>query len=374
MLKVVITGAHGLLGWHAFVRLHAQNCASRYAAQDPIYDIVALDRAAYSDSVALQNAVIDADFVLHFAGVNRADDTILKSANADIATRLLAALEGSQSQAHVVYANSVHSDNNSVYGRSKRAAGEILSRAPGGFTDLVLPHIFGECAKPDYNNITATIIDRLHNDGELHLDPEGAVSLLHAGEAADIAIDAGRRAAGGEVRPSGRKMSVVELHTMLQSMHHDYLANLYPELASEFEIALFNSYRAASYPCSWPRKLKLNSDDRGWLFEAVRSNSRGQTFLSETSPGITRGEHFHLNKVERFVVVSGDAIIRIRKVGSQEVWEYPVSGTEPVVVDMPTLHTHNIENVGNTDLLTMFWANELFDPQAPDTYADKVVA
>ncbi|MGB0798633.1 MAG: capsule biosynthesis protein CapF, partial [Planktomarina sp.] len=131
--------------------------------------------------------------------------------------------------------------------------------------------------------------------------------------------------------------------------------------------------RAASYPDTWPRPLTLNTDARGTLFEAVKGGGGGQTFLSTTQPGVTRGDHFHLGKVERFLVVQGEAIIRIRKVLTQDVWEYPVSGTTPAPVDMPTLHTHSIENVGDTPLLTLFWTHDQFDPSNPDTFADKVL-
>jgi UDP-2-acetamido-2,6-beta-L-arabino-hexul-4-ose reductase len=136
---------------------------------------------------------------------------------------------------------------------------------------------------------------------------------------------------------------------------------------------LFNSYRAALYPDGFPRPLALNTDARGTLFEAVKGGGGGQTFLSTTKPGVIRGDHFHLNKVERFLVVQGNAVIRIRKFMSDEVLEYHVSGDTPASVDMPTLHTHSIENTGDADLLTLFWTHDLFDPENPDTFADKVL-
>ncbi|MDA9136440.1 capsule biosynthesis protein CapF, partial [Ascidiaceihabitans sp.] len=159
----------------------------------------------------------------------------------------------------------------------------------------------------------------------------------------------------------------------LQCFHALYTANIYPDLSDVFDLTLFNTYRAAIYPDGWPRSLKLNTDTRGTLFEAVKAGGGGQTFLSTTEPGITRGDHFHLNKVERFLVVQGEAVIRIRKVLTDKVWDYRVSGDTPAYVDMPTLHTHSIENVGQGPLLTLFWTNDLFDSQKPDTYADKVL-
>ena len=193
------------------------------------------------------------------------------------------------------------------------------------------------------------------------------MQLLHAGAAAQLAIDLVDGGVKGVLLPQGRHISVPDLMVKLEAFHLSYQAGIYPAFLDDFDVALFNTYRAATYPESWPRPVKLNSDDRGVLFEAVKGGNGGQTFMSTTAPGVTRGNHFHLNKVERFLVVQGDAIIRIRKIFSDEIWEYRVNGDVPAAVDMPTLHTHSIENVGTEPLLTLFWTNEIFDPEVPDT-------
>jgi len=203
---------------------------------------------------------------------------------------------------------------------------------------------------------------------------------LHAGTAAQAAIDVVMHGTTGRVEPEPRPIGVPDLWTKLKGMHDAYQGAFYPDLSDPFDIQLFNSYRAASYPgqggdggTHWPRPLKINADPRGTLFEAVKGGAAGQTFASWTEPGITRGEHFHLQKVERFLVLQGQAMIRIRKVLTDEVWEYPVTGDVPVVVDMPTLHTHSLENTGDTPMLAMFWTHDIFDPANPDTFADKVL-
>lgn len=114
------------------------------------------------------------------------------------------------------------------------------------------------------------------------------------------------------------------------------------------------------------------SDDRGELFEAIKCLNAGQSFISTTKPGITRGNHYHSKKIERFLVLQGDAIIRIRNILSDEIIEYVVNGESPSYIDMPTFHTHNITNTGDNDLITLFWANEIFDPEQPDTFAEIV--
>ncbi|EAQ03075.1 capsular polysaccharide synthesis enzyme CapF [Pseudooceanicola batsensis HTCC2597] len=373
MKRIVVTGARGLLGWHSHARLHAANCAARFRGEAEPYDIVALDHAAFDDDARLHEAVTGAHGILHFAGVNRAPDDEVEAANPAIAQRLAATCRAAGSDPHVVYANSTHAASDTPYGRSKRIAGETLDAFAGRYTDLVLPHIFGEGARPFYNNVTATLIDRILAGETPEVNPEGRVNLLYAGAVADLAIGAIEEGITGRLQPEPRPITVPDLYARLQAFHDSYTANIYPDLSDPFDLALFNSYRAASYPDQWPRPLRLNTDARGTLFEAVKGGGGGQTFLSTTKPGITRGDHFHLGKVERFLVVQGEAVIRIRKVLTDEVWEYRVSGDSPAPVDMPTLHTHSIENVGDSDLLTLFWTHDLFDPANPDTFADKVL-
>jgi len=372
MKRIAITGAKGLIGWHAHARLHAANCSETFKGEPAPFDIVALDHTAFDDDVALQAAVDGAQAVLHFAGVNRAPDGEVEAANPAIASRLAEACKTVGSMPHIVYANSTHAASDTPYGRSKRIAGELLSQVGGGYTDMVLPHIFGECARPRYNNVTATFIEAVIAGEPPDINPEGRVALLHAGAAAEAALGAVKDSTNGTLRPEAHDIAVTDLFSLLQKFHDDYQANIYPNLGDPFTVALFNSYRAALYPNSFPRPLKLNTDARGALFEAVKGGGGGQTFLSTTQPGITRGDHFHLNKVERFLVVQGEAVIRIRKVLSDEIWEYRVSGDAPAPVDIPTLHTHSIENTGDTELLTLFWTHDLFDPANPDTFADKV--
>jgi UDP-2-acetamido-2,6-beta-L-arabino-hexul-4-ose reductase len=372
-MKMVITGARGLIGWHAAAHVHAANCAAQFKAQPAPYELVRLDHAEFDDDDRLRAAVSGADGVLHFAGVNRASDDVVEAANPGIARRLAEACDATGAQPHIVYANSTHATSDTPYGRSKRIAGKMLSQVGSRYTDLVLPHIFGECARPNYNNVTATFIDAVIAGETPSINPNGRVSLLHAGAAAQAALDAVVNGITGTLRPESHEIAVSDLFAVLQQFHAKYQANIYPDLGDPFTVALFNSYRAALYPDGFPRPLKLNTDARGTLFEAVKGERGGQTFLSTTKPGVTRGDHFHLNKVERFLVVQGEAVIRIRKVLSDEVWEYPVSGTAPATVDMPTLHTHSIENVGDTELLTLFWTHDLFDPANPDTFADKVM-
>lgn len=371
-MKIVITGGGGLLGWHAAVRLHARNCAAKFAGDLPPFEIVVLDHVGFDDPVQRHQALRSADAVLHFAGVNRASDAEVECGNPAIAETLIAACRMAGAAPHIVYANSTHSTSGSVYGGSKRRAGESLSQLSDRYTNLILPHIFGECARPRYNNVTATFIEAVIAGDQPVVSADGSVALLHAGDAVEAAIAALLDHRVGDVVPEPRKMAVPQLLDKITGFHRSYEGNIFPDLSDPLDLALFNSYRAALYPSGFPRALKVNTDDRGALFEAVKGGGGGQTFLSWTRPDVTRGNHFHLHKVERFLVLEGEAIIRVRRVLGGPVWEYRVSGNQPAPVDMPTLHTHNITNIGDKPLLTMFWTHDLFDSAAPDTFADPV--
>ena len=372
-MKIVISGAGGLIGRHAAVRVHAANCAARFKGVEAPFELVALNHRDFDDDSRLQDALLSADGVLHFAGVNRARDEVVETENPAIARRLAEACAIVGARPHVIYANSIHAMHDTPYGRSKRIAGEILSEIGGRYTDIVLPHVFGEGARPRYNNVTATFIEAVINGQRPKIDLEGKVSLLHAGAVAQAALDALRTRQSGVLRPEARETRIPELFDMLEALHAGYSANIFPDLRDSFTVELFNSYRASLCQHEFSRPLKLNTDARGTLFEAVKGGGGGQTFLSTTKPGVTRGDHFHLNKVERFLVVQGEAVIRTRKALSDELKEYHVSGDDPMAFDMPTLHTHSIENVGSGPLLTLFWTHDLFDPAAPDTFFDPVL-
>ncbi len=371
-MRIAVTGAKGLLGWHCAARLHAANCAARFRGEQEPHELVAIDRATFSSPEALAQSLRGVEAVLHFAGVNRGSDAEVAEGNPAIADALIAACLAAGIAPAIVYANSIQSSFDHVYGRSKRSAAERLAAFSPRFTDLVLPHIFGECARPFYNNVTATLIHQIWAGEEPTINPEGQVELLHAGKAADMAVAAALGETATILRPQGRPMTVTALYERLSAFHALYRANIFPDLSDPFDLALFNCYRTGGFPHHYPFLLKRNTDARGVLFEAAKGGNGAQTFASTTVPGATRGNHFHIDKVERFLVVQGKAVIRIRRVLSDEVHVFEVSGDAPAAIDMPPLHTHHIENRGESDVLTLFWTHDIFNPAAPDTFADPV--
>jgi UDP-2-acetamido-2,6-beta-L-arabino-hexul-4-ose reductase len=169
------------------------------------------------------------------------------------------------------------------------------------------------------------------------------------------------------------EMKVSDILARLCEFKEWYLdRHIVPNLNGPFDTALFNTFRSFIEPDHFPVYPEVHADDRGYLAEVLKELSGGQVFFSVTRPGITRGNHFHMRKVERFCVVQGEAVIRLRKIGTDQTIEYHVQVSKPSFVDIPVYYTHNITNVGTTDVLTLFWTNELFDPADPDTFYEGI--
>lgn len=368
-MKIVITGANGLLGRHVHLYLRAQ----------PAYreGLLLLDRHAFQDDAALTSALEGADWVIHCAGINRDSEERVEQGNRELAERLVAGLSQASATPHLFYANSIQRDRDVPYGRGKQAAHRTFAQwaeeSGARYTELVLPHVFGEGGKPHYNSALHTFCHQLAAGEELAINGTGHLELLHAQDIARAMVEAFERGQCGELRLEGRTMSVASAAGKLIDMHRSYTSDVIPDLRDPFDLQLFNTLRSFLYPRYYPKALTLHSDDRGALFEGVKNRNGGQAFLSTTKPGITRGNHYHFNKVERFLVVKGQAVIRIRRLLDDHVEEFHVSGDAPAYVDMPTLHTHSITNTGDEELLTMFWSHEIFDPEKPDTYFEPVL-
>ena len=365
--RVVVTGATGFIGWHTQVRLHALGG----------FEVIPISHEAFA-SEDLLTAVADSDLVIHLAGINRASDTELELGNLAIAGRLVEALKAAGSQAAVVFADSIHSASDTPYGRGKRRAGEALQawgRASGAKVTLaILPNLFGEHGRPNYNSFVATFAARIAAGKMPEINVDHPIPLMHVQDAVAAMIAAWSSGYEGILEPHGPSLMVSEVRDKFLAFHEVYRTGDIPALHNDVDVALFNTLRAAMFPTAYPFKPTPRSDQRGTLVESVRVHGgEGQTFVSSTHPGFVRGEHFHLRKIERFQVLSGRAVIRLRRVLTDEVVEFEVSGEVPAVVDMPTMWAHSIKNVGTEELVTLFWASELFNPDAPDTYPEPVM-
>ena len=348
-MKVALTGAHGFLGWHTRLRLHALT--------DHV--VIPVGRAEWPE---LRTLLEDVDAVIHVAGVNRGSDVEVNEGNIDLAEDLAESLRLMGRPIRVVYANSIKAPQDNPYGIGKRTAGERLKdtadRLGGQFVDVRLPNLFGEHCRPHYNAFSATFIDHVIKGTEPSI-ADASVGLLHVQDAAQHLID-GLSTEADLIEPAVPTVELGEVWAI-------------PDLSSKFRIDLFNTYRAALFPEHYPIRLVPHSDPRGSFVETVRCRGgEGQTSFSTTVPGITRGEHYHLHKIERFAVIRGQATMELRKMFTDEVLTFEVTGDEPVAVDMPVGWVHNIINTGDDILFTQFWSHELFRPDAPDTFPEPV--
>lgn len=366
-MNIGITGADGLIGWHlrAFLRVRGG------------HDVRLATRATFSDSDQLSAFVDGLDAVVHLAGMNRGDEAEVEAINAALAATLVTAFERSGAAPRVAFSNSIHVDRDTAYSRGKRAAAVHLrawaDRSGAPFANLIFPHTFGEFGRPFHNSVVSTFCHQFAHSQSPQIITDGDVELIHAQDVAARCFCAVEAGENGDFRIYGMPMKVSTLLQRLKRMATSYAAQIVPDLRDPLDVRLFNTLRSYLFPERYPVALTLHSDNRGALFEAVKSENGGQVFLSTTRPGITRGNHFHTRKVERFLVASGEAEIRLRKLFSDKVTIFRVDGEHPCYVDMPTFHTHSITNVGTSELVTLFWANEIFDPNDPDTYPEPVL-
>ncbi len=367
MSKIGITGSHGFLGWHFRCFLHAKGILSPQLA----------DRLEFSTDEGYLNFANNADVIVHCAGMARGDEQVVASTNIDIAKKLVKALELTGRKPHIIYASSIQIGNESAYGRSKREAGKMLSdwasRNDACFTNLILPNLFGEGGKPFYNSVVATFCHQIVVGDSTKILQDAEITFLHVQRVCELIWNVIETGKTGELKPDGTHLKVSTLLEIIKGFHARYAsAGIVPIITDPFIRDLFNTYRSFSFAHSPCYSTKLHTDPRGSLSEIVKSDNGGQAFFSTTKPGITRGNHYHRRKLERFAVIGGEALIQIRRLFSSEIYEFKVSGEQPTLIDMPTMHTHCITNIGATDLYTLFWSDEIFDPANPDTYPEKV--
>jgi UDP-2-acetamido-2,6-beta-L-arabino-hexul-4-ose reductase len=355
-VKIVLTGAEGFLGWHTRCRLEAVGG----------HEVIPVGRKNFGELPALADG---ANAIIHTAGINGAPDTELHDGNIALANAVAETVLASARPPRIVYANSVQASNDSSCGSGKRGAAECLRLAATAagvqFVDVWLPNLFGEHGRPGYNSFIATFASALVDGTDIAIQHR-EISPLHAQDAAAVLID-GLTGPSRVVEPNGDCHTVAAVADLLTGYRAVYGSGAIPELGGDFQFNLFNTFRAAGFPSYGVRRLVKNTDSRGSLVETMKiHNQGGQVFFSTTAAGVRRGEHFHLHKIERFVVVSGAARIAVRRLFINYILTFDVSGDEPIAI-MPTMWTHNLTNTGAGELLTLFWTDKIFHPDNTDT-------
>lgn len=365
-MKILVTGANGFIGKNLIEELKNQKYETIYE-----YDV---DKS----EDALFDYTKDCDFVFHLAGINRPEDEKeYMEGNFGFTSLLLDYLKKNHNKAPILITSSIQALQDNPYGQSKKAGEELLLRYQQETGSKVfiyrLQNVFGKWCRPNYNSVVATFCHNISHGTPITIsDREHIISLVYIDDVVRTFISAleGKESCANDglyyvmaVNP----VKLGELADLLYTFRESRNNLIVPNMAEPFVKKLYSTYLSYLPENQFSYPLKMNIDDRGSFTEFIKSPDRGQVSVNISKPGITKGNHWHHTKNEKFLVVSGEGVIRFCKVDGKEIIEYKVSGDKLEVVDIPPGYTHTITNIGLTDLVTIMWANEPFDPEKPDT-------
>lgn len=400
-MKVLVTGAYGFIGKNL----------TTWLARLPDVQVLPFGRGHTEADLAQMAAA--ADLVYHLAGVNRPPSAEeFRTGNVGLTAALCDALSQTGRPVPVVFASSIQAELDNPYGVSKREAEAVLAehadRTDAAVAIFRLANVFGKWCRPNYNSVVATFCYNIARGLPIAIsDPAREVRLVHVDDVVRALLESLAEVTGQRPELIGPRVpltvhrspftahprvSYYEAHPiytvtlgrlaeLIRSFRESRQSLLAPDFGDPFVYKLYGTYLSYLPTDDFAYGLTQRADPRGVLAEFIKSPSFGQIFVSRTRPGITRGNHFHHVKAEKFLVLEGEAVIRFRPIGGQEsevrgqgseVIEYRVSGRDFRVVDIPPGYTHSITNVGDTELVTLFWASEVFDPQRPDTWYEEV--
>ena len=372
MLKIGITGQGGFIGKHLY------NTLGLFPNE---FEQIDFQNAFFESKEALEIFVSQCDVIVHLAAMNRHKDAeVIYQTNIELVRKLISALESTKSKAHVLFSSSTQEERDNLYGKSKKEGRELMMQWAqnygGKFTGLIIPNVFGPFGLPNYNSVVATFCYRLANNELPTVDVDSDLKLIYVGELVDGFINEIRIGESKDqvLVPHTSESKVSELLSLLEYFKKEYQeAGIIPALKNRFEVNLFNTFRCyMDIKNHFPVKFTQHTDIRGAFVEVIRLNVGGQVSFSTTVPNVTRGNHFHTRKIERFSVIKGKALIQLRQIGTDEILNFYLDGANPAYVDMPVWYTHNIKNIGHEELYTIFWINEFYDPNDPDTFFENV--
>lgn len=365
-MKILVTGAKGFIGKNLIAEL-------RNRKYDDIFE--------YNKEIepALLNKYCEeADFVYHLAGVNRPKEQFeFMEGNFGFTSTLLETLKKYKNTCPVMISSSIQAELDNPYGESKKAGEDLLfnySKETGAKVLVYrFPNVFGKWCRPNYNSAVATFCHNIAHDLPIQVNDSSVVmNLVYIDDVVNELINA---LSGKENRvnsfcevPVAHTIALGQIVDLICSFKKSREDRSVPNMSEDFTKKLYSTYLSYLPEDKFSYDLKMNVDQRGSFTEFIKTPDRGQVSVNISKPGITKGNHWHHTKNEKFLVVSGIGVIRFRKIDSDEVLEYFVSGDKMEVLDIPTGYTHNIENLGDTDMVTIMWANEAFDPEKPDTY------
>jgi UDP-2-acetamido-2,6-beta-L-arabino-hexul-4-ose reductase len=370
-MNVLITGANGFIG---------RNLSSALREKSGI-DVLRFGRANSLED--LNRSVAAADCVFHLAGINRPKSPDeFRVGNVGLTEQLCEGILRLKRPVPLLFASSVQAQFDNPYGMSKLEAEEVVKRysdlSGADVTIVRLQNVFGKWCRPNYNSAVATFCHNTARDLPIEVsDPNRMMDFVYIDDVVGHFLAVLESAGRGKVhytavKPSF-KVTLGRLTELIRSFRRMRDTLIIPDLADDFARKLGATYLSYLPTDDFAYPLTQRRDSRGTLAEFVKAPSFGQAFVSRTAPGVTRGDHYHHTKFEKFLVLEGQAVVRFRQPESDEVTEYPILGSDLKVVDIPPGYAHSIENVGHVDLVTLFWASEIFDPTHPDTHALRVL-
>lgn len=370
-MKVLVTGSKGFIGKNLIAELHNQN-----------HEVLEFDLDTTAD--LLNSYCEKCEFIFHLAGINRPKDVSeFMEGNLGFTTTLLQTLRRFKNNCPILLSSSIQAELNNPYGQSKKA-GEQALIAYGEETGAPIhiyrfSNLFGKWCRPNYNSVVATFCHNIANELPITIhDPSTVLNLVYIDDVVEALIHSlnGTQLVddnGFCVVPISHTVSLEKIAALLYS-YKESRNNLSVPVVTEgsFEKKLYSTYLSYLPKDNFSYPLKMNVDERGSFTEILKSIDFGQVSVNITKPGIEKGNHWHHTKNEKFIVVSGQGLIQFRLPDSNEITGYYISGEKIQVVDIPVGYTHCIRNIGNTDLITIMWCNECFNPDKPDTYFLKV--
>ena len=370
-MKILVTGALGFIGKNLIAEL-------KNRGYNDIYEV-----DVNTSMEELIKYCSDAEFVFHLAGVNRPEnEKEFMEGNFGFTSVLLDNLKKSENKAPVLITSSTQATLDNAYGKSKKAGEDLLfeyGRSTGTKVFVYrLTNVFGKWSRPNYNSAVATFCNNIAAGLPIKVnDPSVVMRLIYIDDVVNEFIAAMNDKAnivdGFGTVPVEHVVELGKIAELIYSFKESRENLSLPDFSNEFEKKLYSTYLSFLPKDEFAYNLNIRADERGSFTEFLRTENRGQVSVNISKPGITKGNHWHHTKNEKFLVVSGEAEIAFRKVGEKEVIKYHVSGEEMKVVDIPCGYTHSIENVGNVDLVTVMWVNEPFNPDKADTYYESVV-
>lgn len=365
-MNILVTGSKGFVGKNLISELRNQGYQSIFE-----YDVDTSDEL-------LEEYCNQANFIFHLAGVNRPnDEKEFMEGNFGFTSKLLETLKAFNNTCPIMISSSIQAALDNPYGKSKKAGEDLLrkyQKETSAQTYIYrFPNLYGKWSQPNYNTVVATFCYKIARNEEVLInDPTSEINLCYIDDVVSELI----RCLEGKptkkddyyVVPEVDLTTVGKLKELITSFKDSRNNLSVPQLDERLEKNLYSTYLSFLPEDDFSYSLKMNVDQRGSFTEFIRTPDRGQVSVNISKPGITKGNHWHHTKNEKFLVVSGSGVIRFRKVDSEEVIEYFVSGEKLEVVDIPVGYTHNIENLGDSDMVTIMWVNESFDPENPDTY------